>query len=227
MPSGTFLSFVEPHQYQQRIRPADAQIIPTTRGKFRATLSQVNLHHLTLQHGWQNLPTVARSALHQGRASIMFLAGSVQSTVRIDGIDLVPDVLALGAPGEEHFFQGLADCSWATLTLTPETYAAARTALLGDDTSTVIRGNVARPSLPSLGRLRTLHSRIMALVRDADDHGAHPEVARAAEHALLGAVVDCLATEDDALVSRLGHRNGTAVMRKLYDLLDENEGLPL
>jgi len=158
MPSGTFLSFIEPHQYQERIRPAEAQIIPTARGKFRATLSQVNLHHLTLQQGWQNLPIMARSTLHQGRASIMFQTDSVQSTVRIDGIDLVPDVLALGAPGEEHFFQGRSDCSWATLTVTPETYAAARTALLGDDTSTVIRGSAARPPPPSLAlQLLFLH----------------------------------------------------------------------
>jgi AraC-like DNA-binding protein len=224
---GASLSFTEPYQYQERIRPAEVQIIPTTRGDFRATLCQIELHQVTLQHGWQSLPTVVRSTLHRSRSSIIFHTGAAQPSVRVDGIDLLPDVLALGAPGEEHFLQTSADCSWATLTLTPATYAAARSALVGDDFAPAMRTSMVRPSAAAMARLRALHQRVMGLIPSAGGHGTHPEGVRAAEHALLAAVVDCLEGEGNIAVPRLGSRNSTAVLRRLHELLDENEGVPL
>jgi AraC-like DNA-binding protein len=227
MPSGALLSFAEPYQYQERIRPAEVQIIPTARGDFRATLSQVDLHHLTLQRGWQSLPTVVRAALHRSRASIMFHTGGAQPAVRIDGIDLLPDILAQGAPGEEHFLQTSADSTWATLTLTPATYAAARATLMGDDADPAMRTSVIRPSSDAMERLRTLHRRFMRLVSSARHHAIHAEVARGAEQALLAAVVDCLAGDADSAGARPGSRNSTVTMRRLYELLEAREGLPL
>jgi AraC-like DNA-binding protein len=228
MHGGVSLNFTEPHKYQDRIRPAEVEIIPTARGDFRATLSQMDLSRLTLQHGWQSLPTVIRSALHRSRSSIMFHPGITQSVVRADGVDLLSDVLALGAPGEEHFFQTSFDCSWATLTLTPATYATARMILLGDDSDSDIRTSVVRPPPAAMARLRALHRRTMGLIPFSGGHGGgYPEVVRAAEQALLAAVVDCLAEEGHITVSRLGGRNSTSVMRRLYELLDASEGLPL
>lgn len=47
------------------------------------------------------------------------------------------------------------------------------------------------------------------------------------EQSLLATVIDCLAGEANNVDPRLGTRNSTAAIRKLYDLLDANEGLPL
>lgn len=105
MPSGASLSFNDPYQYQERIRPADVHIIPRTRGDFRATLSHMTLHQLTLQQGWQSLPAMARTTLHKSRSSIIFHSGTEPSSIKVDGIDLIPDGLVLAAPAEEHFIQ--------------------------------------------------------------------------------------------------------------------------
>lgn len=227
MPKGASLTFTEPYQYQERIRPAEVQIIPTERGDFRATLAQTKLQQLTLQHGWQSLPTAVRTTLHSARSSIMFHVGTAKQSVRVDGLDLLPDVLAIGAPGEEHFLQISSDCSWASLTLTPATYAAACTTLIGDGCNCTMRTSMVRPPPGAIGRLRALHHRIMRLIPPANSDGAHPEVARAVEHALLAAVVDCLAADGCVISPRVGDRNGTAIMRRLYELLDASEGLPL
>jgi AraC-like DNA-binding protein len=227
MPQGAAFAFTEPYQYQERIRPAEVQIIPTARGNFRATVCQMGLQQLTLQQGWQSLPTAVRTTLHSARSSIMFHTGKVQPSVRVDGIDLLPDVLALGAPGEEHFLQMSSDCSWATLTLTPATYEAACATLVGNDSNRTMQTSLVRPPPAAMNRLRALHRRVMQLIPSARGHGAHPEVARAAEHALLAAVVDCLAGEGNVTSPRLGDRNSTAIMRRLYELLDASEGLPL
>src|SRR3954451_12391831 len=100
MPSTASLSFAEPYEYQERIRPAEVQIIPTARGNFRANLFQTQLHHLTLQQGWLSLPVSVRTALHKSRSSIMFHTGTAQTIIKADGIELSSDIIALGAPGE-------------------------------------------------------------------------------------------------------------------------------
>jgi AraC-like DNA-binding protein len=78
-----------------------------------------------------------------------------------------------------------------------------------------------------MARLRALHQGIMGLIPSARGRGADSGVAKAAEHALLAAVVDCLEGEGSVTAPRLGNRNSTAVMRKLYELLDESEGIAL
>ncbi|MFO1027844.1 MAG: helix-turn-helix domain-containing protein [Acetobacteraceae bacterium] len=226
MLGGISLSFVEPHEYQERIRPANVQITPTTRGIFTATLAQFNLHHLTLQQGTQSLPTASRSELHKSRNAILFHAGPVGPGIKVDSSDLAPDSLVLGAPAEEHFFHVPANTAWSTLTVPPEIYAMARATLLGRDAA-AIPSSIFRPPQSALNRLRTLHQRIVGLVRAGKDHGLHPESAKAAEHALLVALVDCLAGAGDIMVARVGSRNSTAVMRKLHELLETNDGLPL
>ena len=210
MQSGVVLSFTEPQEYQERIRPAEVQMIPTAGGEFRATLSQTNLHHLTLQHGWQSLPTMVRCELSKSRTSLMFQTGRAPAVMKADGVDLSPDVIGLGAPGEEHFIQTSSDCSWATLTLTPATYATARATLVGDDFDKVLRTSFVRPPPAAMVRLRSLHHSVMNLVSSGPNHAAHPEAARGAEQALLGAVVDCLANDSHITVPKLGDRNGTA-----------------
>jgi len=224
MAGSASLTFTEPHEYQERIRPAEVQIIPTARGTFRASLSQIDLGHLTVQHGTQTLPTVVRSTLHRSRSSIMFLTGATAPPIRVDSSDLTADTLVLGMPGEEHFFRSLPDSAWSTLTLTPESFAQARATLLGDDTGPAMRTSVVRPPSLALARLQTLHDRIMGLTRG---HAIHPEVARAAEQDLLAAVLDCFAGETQVTVPRLGGRSGTTVMRRLYEVLDDSEGRPL
>lgn len=226
MPSVALLSFTEPHQYEERIRPAEVRIIPTTRGDFRATLSQTELHQLTLQQGWQSLPTVVRTTTHRSRISIMFRRGAGQSLVRADGVDLLSDVVAMSAPGEEHFLQTSSDCSWASLTLTPTTYAEGRAALIGDDFNPAMRTSMIKPPPAFMSRLRALHHGVMRMISSAPN-GTHPEAIRGTEQALLTAVVDCLVGEANITVPRLGSRNSTAIMRKLYELLEASEGLPL
>src|SRR3954469_22036632 len=115
MPNAVSLNFTEPYQYQERIRPAEVQIVPIARGEFRATLAQIDLPQLTIQHGWQSLPTVFRAGLHRSRSSVLFHTAPAQPIIRTGGIDLSADVLVQAAPGEEHVLQAAADCSWASM----------------------------------------------------------------------------------------------------------------
>lgn len=220
------LSFTEPHQYQERIRPAEVRITPTARGKFDAVLSQFNLHHVTLQQGWESLPTAIRSELHKSRNAMMFHTAAAGPPIKVDGSDLASDTIVLGMPAEEHFFQNPANAAWSTLTVPPEVYAMARATLLGRDAA-IMQARIVRPRDTALNRLRTLHQRIVGLVPAGGDHGLHPEGAKAAEEAVLVALIDCLEGDGDVTVPLLGSRRSTAIMRKLYEFLEASEGLPV
>lgn len=225
---GASLSFSDPDQYQERIRPAEVEITPTAGGPFRATLSQLQLGALTVQHGWQSLPIVARCALDRTRNTIIFHSGTVKTSARVNGTDLVPEIFGLFGQGEEHFLHTSAEATWGTLTLTPQTYAAARAILIGDDFNPILRTRAVRPTAEGMNRLRALHQKIRTAFDTAPDQAVHPEVARGAEQSLLVALIDCLADGDEGKAGPpLGNRKSTTVIRRLFELLDASDGLPL
>ncbi len=224
---GVSATFTEPHQYQEWIRPARTQIVPTARGAFRAALSNLTLHHLTVQQGTQSLPTAVRTELHPSRCTLMFHAAPTGAAFMADGFGLSPDTFVLAAPAEEHFLRIPAECRWATLTLTPETYGTARAALTGGDFDPGIRTSIIRPAPDAAARLRAYHHSITQMIRSGLDAGAHPEAARAADQALLAALIDCLADQPDIVVPDLGSHKRTSVLRGFYALLEESDGLPL
>lgn len=220
MPGGAVLNFIEPHQYQERIRPARLQIVPTERGTFQATLSQVELDRLTLQHGWQNLSLVARAALNLTRIAVIFHPDDNVPEFRADGVDQSPDLLLQVAPGDEHIFRMPAECAWAAVTVTPETYRAARVALAGDDGRASIQSDIIRPLPAAMARLRLLHRSTTARITGLSEPNLYPEIVRSMEHSLLTTLIDCLLDDDNIVLPRLGSRNSTIVMRRLYELLD-------
>jgi len=227
MPAAMSFRFTEPHEYQERIRPSEVQITALSRGTFQATLSQLGLQHLTLQNGWQSLPVLARCGVDPSRCSIIFQTATPQPAMRVNGFDVAPDVMVMSTPGEEHFIRSPAGTAWATVTLTPETFAAAGAALAGEDFCAALQTSAIRPAPMAMRRLRTLHQRIATLIPNATTRGMHAETTHAAEQALLAAVVDCLMQEDAVTRPRLGSGNSTVIVRRLHQLLDESEGLPL
>jgi hypothetical protein len=73
MPWSKVLSFTDPFPYQAAIRAADVELYPTTRGEFRAELTQINLHQLWMQRFDEKLPGVFASRIKTGRRVIGFL----------------------------------------------------------------------------------------------------------------------------------------------------------
>ena len=67
------LTFVDPCQYTEAVRAADMQIFPTTKGEFRAELTQVTLDELWMQRFEEKLPRVHKGAARPGRKVFTFL----------------------------------------------------------------------------------------------------------------------------------------------------------
>jgi len=58
MPWSRILSFADQLPYQAAIRAADVELYPTSRGEFRAELTQINLNQLWMQRFDEKLPQV-------------------------------------------------------------------------------------------------------------------------------------------------------------------------
>jgi AraC-like DNA-binding protein len=220
-------TFIEPHQYQEGIKPSRTQIIPSRRGSFQASLSNLALRQLTVQRGSQSLPIAVRTELPLARYVLMFHGAPDGPPFSVNGFDLEPAVFVMSRPAEEHFLRVPADCRWATMTLTPDALGTARAALTGGDRGRGIESGIVRPGATAFAGLRARHHSIMRLVEGRLDLGRHPEVARAADQALLAALTKCLAGHPDVIVPEPGSRARTVVLRKFYELLEESEGLPL
>ncbi|UFX47559.1 hypothetical protein HAP47_0013170 [Bradyrhizobium sp. 41S5] len=73
MPSSQIFAFRDPFLYQAAIRAADWEIFPTTKGEFRAELTQINLNKLWMQRLHETLPQVQVGTVRPGRKVIGFL----------------------------------------------------------------------------------------------------------------------------------------------------------
>jgi len=72
MPWSKVLSFTDPFPYQEVIRGADVELYPTTRGQFRAELTQINMNRLWMQRFHEKLPQVFASKANNLQQSWRF-----------------------------------------------------------------------------------------------------------------------------------------------------------
>src|SRR5215510_8095193 len=86
MPSSRFLTFTDPYEYQQALRAAP-DIMPTTKGDFRASLTQVNFDRVRTQAGTESLPRIMRGPETSDRVIIGFAVSHDLSNYRINGVD--------------------------------------------------------------------------------------------------------------------------------------------
>jgi AraC-like DNA-binding protein len=224
LPRSASLTFTDPHLLQERIRAADVEVTVTGRGAYLAELQHIDLHRLWMQRNLQSLPFVARAQMHDARRPILFLADFDQAAVTNNGLTVAPGELVAYAPGAEHYMRTEAANHWASMSLSPEELAAAGRVLLGRDLGTLRSTQVLRPPQAMMTRLMRLHESVGRLAARSPSTLAHPEVARAAEQALIEAMVACLdggtVVQDDERPGRLR----VAVLRRLEDAFAANRG---
>ena len=61
MASSRFLTFTDPYEYQVAVRAIQAEVTPTAKGDFRASLTQVTFDRVWTQAGSENLPRIAHA----------------------------------------------------------------------------------------------------------------------------------------------------------------------
>jgi AraC-like DNA-binding protein len=192
--SGT-ATFANPHDYGAAIGAARLKLIVTGGGDFSARLTWLNLNHLLLVHGRENLPRIGFFSLSPKRAVVSFPTNT-GSNLTYGGFALRFGDLVFHSRGERGHQRTLGESRWGLISLPHEGLAACTKALTGTKIISPTEGRVLRPPRATARRLVRLHSKACRLVETRIELIANPEVARALEQELLEALVDCLAAGD-------------------------------
>ena len=226
MVAGGVVAFSDPQAYQAAISPAQVELFVTAKGKYRAALTQLELHRLWLQRGRENLPRVANAAVRTDRLALFFLASADQASTRHSGRDLAFGEIVASAAGSTQHLRTEGPCHWATLSMTRHDLAAACHALIGRDPIERSVTRYMRPRLLEMSRLLHLHQVAGQFVKRERHLLAQSEPARALKQALVHAMVMCL-NENTPVKMGAGVRRHAAIIARFEELLAANYDRPL
>ena len=225
MPWSRILSFTDPLPYQAAIRAADVELYPTSRGEFRAELTQINLNQLWMQRFDEKLPQVYASKVKLGRKVIGFLTSANQPPFQHSGMNISPHDIVVSSNDVMHH-RTAGDCHFGAMSLTTDDFDAAHSAIMGREFSGSPSKHLVRPSAALMARLINLHGIVGQIARTAPDILTFPEVARALEHELIHLMIRCLA-EGNSFGMTAGGRRHDLIIARFEEFLEANPDQPL
>ena len=223
MPSSRVLFFADPRPYQPAVRAAEVEVFNTAEGEFRAELTQINLHRLWMQRGWESLPRVFHCAVSATRSPIVFLDDGNQRTTCQSGRELSSGAIIIDGVGATHDHRSWGP--WASVSLTPEDLAEAGNVINARESPVPAATHLVRPEPALMARLLLLHDNAARLAVTAPNTLAQPDVAKPVERALIDAMIQCVTST--RLEMRAATRRHAEIIARLEDLLAANRDRPL
>jgi AraC-like DNA-binding protein len=223
--SATF-TFDDPIPYQAAIRGGEVDVLVTAKGKFHATLTQIDCDRLWMQFADEKLPRLTHSALDPKRTFIAFLADPSQPAAQYCGREVSSSAIVLGAPGSSRHIRTRESCRWASMSFPADDFAAASSALVGRELHAASGTRLVCPDPAHMARLVRLHRAARQLAESAPEIFLRTEVSGALEHELVQAMATCLA-DNDQVEDAPGRRHHSAIMRRFEELLAANCDRPL
>ena len=214
--SGT-ATFANSDDYRAAIGSATVNLIVTGGGNFNARLTWLNLGHLHVLHGRENLPRIGFFSLSPAQAFVSF-ATNPGVPLTYGGIGLQFGDVVLHGRGERTHQRTDGQGQWGLISLPPELLAACSNALTGYNIASPSEGRVLRPPRSAARRLLGHNSKICRLAETRHELVANPEVAQALEQELIHALVNCL-TAGDAVGNPKTRRHHADVMVRFEDAL--------
>lgn len=221
-----FLTFTDPHDYRDRLRGADERIVILAPGTYRAELTRLDFGNLLLQSVSHSLPLVSTVDVRASLTSIVMLSAANQAEAQFNGVEAgYRDLMVLGV-GNEYHYSAAADLRWCSVTMPTEQFAAAAATLLGRELAPPRAARLVAPAAIAMRRMRALHTRTANLAA-ASPNGLHANAAAALRHALVQAMITCLAAEPETEATvRLDGRSA-AVVRRFMELVEFDPGRPI
>jgi AraC-like DNA-binding protein len=225
MPSSTVDTFTDPDAYHAAIRHAHAEGIVIERGTFGAELTNIQLDRVSLHRSKETLPRVTHSVVDPKLFLMVFPIFSGPA-LSVNGLEMSYGDIVTFRAGSVGYNRSSSACQWGTVALTQEDLAAVGQAIIGRELTAPPVTRRIKPPAALLSRLLKVHEAAGHLAKTAPDILAQPEVGRALDHALVDALVRCLAG-GDPVDERRAYRHHTRVMRRLEEVLRANPEGPL
>ena len=225
MPWSKILSFTDPLPYQAAIRAAEVELYPTSRGEFRAELTQITLNQLWMQRFDEKLPQVYASKIKPGRKVIGFLTSANQPPFQHSGMGISPHDIVVSSNDVMHH-RTAGDCHYGAMSLATDDFDAAYSAIMGCEYSGSPLKHLVRPSAALMERLVNLHGIVGQIAKTAPDILPFPEVARALEQELIHLMIRCLA-EGNSYGMTAGGRRHDLIIARFEGFLEANPDRPM
>lgn len=208
--------------FRAKLRPLNAEIIVTARGRFMATVTRVDFDRLWTQRTQESLPRVIHASTSPNRVGFAFLthpgAGIVWNGREARSSDII------SAPSGRDFCYRLSGSpNWGGMSLPEEYLAEIGAAVTGRDLVPPPDASPATPSPTAMARLLRLHSEAESLARNAPAILSHPESARGLEQALIQALIACIAVAPDLQKERPARHRHHAIMTRFRAVLEQCE----
>jgi AraC-like DNA-binding protein len=222
---GRVLTFDDPFPYQAAFRAADMELFPTTKGEFRAEVTQVVLNQLWMTRFHENLPRIQTGVIKHGRRAFGFLTKANQPELYSCGRPLSPGEIHVNNFDVTHHKSG-GNFSSATISLPTEELAAASVAIVGREFPDTSTRQFIRPNPGLMERLLTLHEMVGQMAKTTPDLFAAAEVVRALEQQLVYTLVKCL-TEGTVSTMTTGTLRHDLIVARFEEFLEANPNTPL
>ncbi len=189
--SGT-ATFTNPDLYQSSIGRTNIELTFTAGGDFKARLTWLNLGHLRVVRGSENIARIAYFSLPPERAIFAFPTAAASATW--NGLELrFGDVLFCGHGKRAHHWT-TGHGEWGLVSLPFELLATCGRALTGGEMTPPPYGQALRS--PHAGHLIRLHSKVCRLAEVRRHLISSAEVMRSMEQEFLHTLVRCLASDE-------------------------------
>ena len=212
MPACGTTNFNDASDYQANIRGAKFNLTFCCQRDFRARLTWIELGHLHLLFGQENLPRVAHISLHSSLAYIE-LPISHEPPLICNGVELQRGDIVFHGLGDRAHQRMRGPGQWSLISLTPAHLAAWSRNLTGYDLVPPPLARILRPTRRDAEHLLHLYAEACRLAETKPEVVAHQEVARALEHDLLHALINCLISSDALKSSASNQRQGDIIAR--------------
>jgi AraC-like DNA-binding protein len=225
MPSSAIRTFADPDEYAAQFQQGPVELTISGRGRFTATLCTIGLHHLAMQRLSEELARTSHVDTRTERAFIAFRTEPGPPVIR-NGVELGTDSVARLRPGQSYYQHTSGRTAHAGMSLPLDEMDKLCATVAGCDPTPTDDDATVRPSPLAMARLQLLSRAAGALAENTPAVLAQPEAARGLEQAIVGAMLDCLAS-DERQQDRAATRQHAAIMRRFYRALEESDGQPL
>jgi AraC-like DNA-binding protein len=204
--------FTDPDDYQSGIRAVKFNFTFNHQKDFKARLTWVELRHVRLLRGQENLPRVAHISLTSDSVFIALPAFHGPLTI-CDGADVQPGEMVFHSQGQRLHQRTRGRSNWGFISLAPEHLAACSRALTGVDLMPPPVARIVRPPRRDAAHLLRLHTEACRLAETNSAIIAHQEVSRALEQELLHVLVNCLMRKDLHRYNATNRRHADVIER--------------
>jgi AraC-like DNA-binding protein len=217
-------TFTDPEDFRANVPGASINLVLTSRCDFKTHLTWVNVGGLRVVRCEESAPRIAFVALEPRWVFVSFPTRHNPPPIW-NGIEMRPGEIVWHGLGDRIHQRTNGPGRWALMSLASRDLADFSQALIYTKLTPSPAGKILRPSSKLVAELLRLHAQACRLVETKPDMIAHREVARAMEHDLLYALVNCL-DADEAHHNMNTRQHRADIMARFEEVLASHEDTP-